>query len=337
MTKYNYIITPGFLKNLDKNKPSLFFDIDHTIIYPYGKKKMYSPYNNFRWTPDPHAKADLKRASKGFTIYFVTNQLKYDLNVEKRIYEMLSYLDIDALVLIATERNEYRKPSPKIINNPYIPGGIPTIDPRLSFHCGDAAGRSADFSDDDLWFAKSAGLNFFLPEEIFGVNFDFFKKRLPPITAKSPDIDTNLIMTLTKFYDEADGIMLIGLPGVGKTTLRNWMVNNLKAKKNIIVYSDEKEYLENSFYIFDNTNLNAKVRSLYPEWVKRLNIKTIFIDLEVKDAIRGVKYRNLFEGGKYIPEVTIYAMNKKIELLIEIDLWLKARPRLNTFQPEYLN
>lgn len=347
---YKYIATDGFLSTLDNSKPSLFFDIDHTVIYPLDKKRMYSSKNKYGWEPDPNAKSTLQRAiSQGFTVYFITNQLKYDSIIENRLREMLRYLEIEALILIADQRNHYRKPSAGLIQNPDIPGGLPTIDLELSFHCGDAAGRVNDFSDDDLWFARSAGINFYLPDEIFGrssrdyPSFDFTIRRpLQPIP-KSPPIDQTLIKTLKEYYESSDGIMLMGLPGTGKSTIRKWCIENLKGRKIYVYNNDEdlmtpkdipKDKKSNAFYIFDNTNLTEAHRKRFTE---TLNLKLIFIDLTAKDAIRGVKYRNIFEGGAHIPDVAINTMNARKEIPVKIDLHLKHRPVLYDDFPAYLN
>lgn len=346
---YKYISTDGFLSSLDKSKPSLFFDVDHTIIYPINHKKLYSAKDKYKWEPNPNAKSKLQKAfSQGFTIYFVTNQLKYDSIVENRLREMLRYLEIEALVLISDQRNKYRKPSPGFVEDSSISGGIPTVDASLSFHCGDAAGRigytSQDFSDDDLWFARYAGVNFYTPEEVFDPSFDFLEKRPLQKIPKSPPIDKELIKTLKSYYETSDGIMLIGLPGTGKSSIRHWYVDNSSSLFNqrpIYVYNNDENLhfplsyksTVSPFYIFDNTNLTKIQRSRFSE---DLNLKIIYIDLSSKDAIRGIKYRNLFQDGIYIPDVVIHTMNSRKEIPEKIDLHLKHRPVLFENFPAYL-
>lgn len=337
---YKTIATDGFLTTLDKSKPSLFFDIDHTVIYPLNKKRLYSAKDSHRWIPDPNAKTVFQRAvSQGFTIYFVTNQLKYDPIAENRFREMLRYLEIDALILIADQRNIYRKPSAMLIQDPNIPGGLPTINPQLSFYCGDAAGRDNDFSDDDLWFSYSAGLRFYLPEEIFDTDFDFLLPKAPPKMSDHPTVDTTLIKILTHYYEISDGVILIGLPGTGKSSIRKWYLDNFK-KRPIYVYNNDENLSiperkeSNAFYIFDNTNLTKAHRKRFAD---SLDLRIIFIDLPAKEAIRGVKYRNIFQGGIHVPDVAIHGMNTRKEIPEEIDLHLKKRPILTKDFPVYLN
>ena len=340
---YKYIATDGFLSSLDKRKPSLFFDVDHTVIFPINHKRFYTKkYTLNDWEPNANAKSILKNAvAKGFTIYFVTNQLKYDSGVERRLKEMLRYLDIEALILIADQRNMYRKPSAKLIQDPNIPGGIPTIDSKLSFHCGDAAGRDTDFSDDDLWFAYYAGIKFCVPENVFGcTKFDFTSEICHKYRTKTFCVDEKLIDILKSYYKTSDGIMLIGLPGTGKSSIRRWMVNNLNSKEKPIYVDNNDEKLHfpsnldpKGFYILDNTNLTDSLRQIHS---KGLKLKTIYIDLPVKEAIRGVKYKNIFCNGVYIPDIVINTMNSRKEIPDKIDLHLKKRPILDEEFPIYL-
>jgi DNA 3'-phosphatase len=311
------------------------------VIYPINHKKFYpKKYTLTDWEPHPKAKAVLKNAvTNGFTIYFVTNQLKYNSIIENRFREMLRYFEIEALVLIADQRNVYRKPSAKLIQDPNIPGGIPTIDRILSFHCGDAAGRPNDFSDDDFWFANFAKINFYTPEEVFVDSFDF-KPKIRKHFLKIPHVDEDLINILKLYYETSDGIMLIGLPGTGKSSIRRWMVDNLNNKnKPIYVYNNDEnlhfpeKFDSKGFYIFDNTNLNKIQREKFS---KNLNLKTIYIDLSAKEAIRGIKYRNIFQNGAHIPDVVINTMNAHKEIPDKIDLHLKKRPVLDEDFPWYL-
>lgn len=333
---YAYITSREFLSNLDKSKPSIFFDVDHTLIFPINKKKMYSEKDGYAWVPHKNAKTMLQNAVTKFTVYFVTNQLKYDPTVENRLKEMVDHFNIDVLVLIATERNVYRKPGIRFLNDPNIPGGIPTIDPTLSFHCGDAAGRKTDFSDDDLWFANHGRIKFYTPEEVFDPKFDINAKRFfTPIPL--PGIDHDFVGALKSFI-HCNGIMLVGLPGSGKTYIRNWYIDNFsKFKKIIYVNNDSgikkfgKYDPDNTFLIVDNTNLTDAHRSVFAD----LKLKIVHIDITAKDSIRGVAYRTIMEGGAHIPDIAIYGMNKK-QNAPYADLYWHRRPVLDHNFPPYL-
>lgn len=62
----------------------------------------------------------------------------------------------------------YRKPKHGmwVLLEKHFNNDIP-IDKTRSFYVGDAAGRPGDHSDADLGFAKAAGLEFLLPEDVF--------------------------------------------------------------------------------------------------------------------------------------------------------------------------
>ena len=76
-------------------------------------------------------------------------------------------MEISIQAFLALEDDEYRKPGTKMWdllekNNDNI-----KIDKKLSFYCGDAAGRKngkhKDFSDSDLKFGLNVGIEFFTP------------------------------------------------------------------------------------------------------------------------------------------------------------------------------
>lgn len=79
--------------------------------------------------------------------------------------------------LAATDNDLYRKPSPEMWKyfTTKVNGGI-KIDTKISFYCGDAAGRPKtdtkpkDFSDGDLKFALNSKVPFFVPEDVLGPN-----------------------------------------------------------------------------------------------------------------------------------------------------------------------
>lgn len=315
-----------------KDLSSAFFDIDHTIILPKNGKKLYSKKDNFEWEyMYDNTIQRIRDTSKTHSIYFVTNQLKYDSIIKARITEMMKELNIPSTALISTDRDIYRKPGIGLLS---IDGFIPNIT-KESFHVGDALGREGDFSDDDLWFAIHAGLKVYSPEEYFDINFD--PSLYGPIEyIKSKPIDTYLINVLRNIHDDYNVVMLIGLPGSGKSAIRKWYENNYS---NVGVFNnDEKKTADDShsFYVIDNINLTEKQRSSYPEFIYELKIATIFTDLSPKDCIRGVKYRTTIEGGIFVPDVAIYTANKYRNIPSKLTLHLRSRPVLTKNFPAYL-
>lgn len=353
------IYTDKFFETLDENKSSAFFDIDHTIIFPV-KGRFYNDKDKFKWNFNKNAKEVLQEISQKYTIIFVTNQLKYDEIVEQRIKDMLSLLEIETIVFISTDRDIYRKPGIGFLE--YVEANfgkeILNIDDK-SFHCGDAAGRpertiddvvrvKADFSDDDFWFAQHLEINFFTPEEIFDEQIDPslpYKKNI----IKSPPIDYTLIEKIHKIIRENDGIMIMGLQGSGKSYLKRWLESDISERlgRNVVVFNrDEKlgpkKYNDNDFFILDNVNLTEHSRNNYPSDILSKKIAKIYIDLDPKECIRGIKYRVALgaapaSGSAYISDITIYTSNKYKEIPGgKIDLILKKRPVLTDYFPPYL-
>lgn len=332
---YALVITDDFEEKFSPKKPAAFFDIDHTIIIPSSGKKMYSNKDNYKWKfMYDNIVSIIKKLSSTHTIYFVTNQLKYDDIVETRFKNMLLQIEVPALILVSTERNVYRKPGIGLVTNPNIPGGIPNITEK-SFHVGDAAGRSEDFSDDDLWFAINSNINFYTPEEFFIDNSGpFFKRGFDFQIEKC--IRYDIIKQLDHFYHNYDAIMLIGLPGSGKSYIRKWYLSNYTGVS--VFNNDEnlKGIPDSKFYILDNTNLKVSQRKSYPSYIINSRIATILLDINPNECIRGIKYRVCIEGGSYVPDVTIRSMNKNREIPEKLDLILNIRPILDNNFPPYL-
>ena len=68
---------------------------------------------------------------------------------------------------LACEDDQYRKPGTKMWDVLEKNNGDIKVDKKLSFYCGDAAGRKTgkhkDFSDSDLKFGLNVGLEFLTP------------------------------------------------------------------------------------------------------------------------------------------------------------------------------
>lgn len=164
------------------------FDLGNTII------KTIKSGETWQWEFLPNSLFILKQyQDSGYTIVIFSNQNYegHDLNLAmKRNYDVISALEaenINPWVLIATERNIYRKPgigmweifkyyyneAITLINNNYYLLYIPytplsrLIDINLSFFTGDSAGRKHDTSSNDKNFAANIGLKFYTPEEMF--------------------------------------------------------------------------------------------------------------------------------------------------------------------------
>jgi DNA 3'-phosphatase len=324
------------------SKAAAFFDIDHTVIFPAKGKRFYSPKDNYAWVLRPFAKERLHEIARTHNIFFITNQVKFDDIIKARIQGLLDILELEAIAFVSFTRDFHRKPGIGVVD--FLPKKcIENYSPK-DFHCGDAAGRVSDFSDDDFWFAQHMKIRFFTPEELFDDKIDITKE-YPLKLVPSPSIDIALIKILGKILREHEGVMLIGLPGSGKSYIRDWLVG--KSTNPIVFNKDEKRSdLEGissgavgdhrPFYILDNVNLKSSQRRSYPRDILSKDIVKIYIDLDPKDAIRGIKYRVAF-GGEYIPDVIVYTMNKTKEIPSDIFLHLTKRPVVDHDFPPYLS
>ena len=148
------------------------FDLDWTLIRP-NKGKFATDINDM--VIMSNRINVLKNLNEtGYNIVIFTNQkltvresIEFKLNRMNNFISILRDNNIDVMLFIATNEDEYRKPNTAMwehLNN--IFGG--EINKEYSFYCGDAAGRVQDFSDSDINFSKNIGIQFYYPEDLFG-------------------------------------------------------------------------------------------------------------------------------------------------------------------------
>ena len=80
-------------------------------------------------------------------------------------------MSIELQAFLALEDDEFRKPGTKMWDLLEQSNGGIKINKKLSFYCGDAAGRKngkhKDFSDSDLKFGLNVGIEFLTPENLY--------------------------------------------------------------------------------------------------------------------------------------------------------------------------
>ena len=114
---------------------------------------------------------------QGFKILIFTNQGNIGTELKgKRAIEVRAYIDafvaelgIPVLVLMATQRDHYRKP--RVGMWEYLEqnaNGDALIDRTKSFYVGDASGGPGEHSADDSDFAEAAAVKFFHAHDYFG-------------------------------------------------------------------------------------------------------------------------------------------------------------------------
>ncbi|XP_074644868.1 bifunctional polynucleotide phosphatase/kinase-like isoform X2 [Tubulanus polymorphus] len=166
---------------ISRNKVAAF-DMDGTIITTKSGRVFAVDFNDWKFLL-PEIPGKLKKLfADGFKIVFFTNQMGIsrgklkEKDLKTKITEIVRQIPAPIQVFVSTGPGRYRKPALGMWTflHEKANDGI-DIDEKLSFYCGDAAGRPVnwepkrkkDFSCSDRLFAINAGLAFHTPEEFF--------------------------------------------------------------------------------------------------------------------------------------------------------------------------
>eukprot|EP00177_Eucheuma_denticulatum_P003669 GFKZ01006650.1.p1 GENE.GFKZ01006650.1~~GFKZ01006650.1.p1 ORF type:complete len:525 (-),score=61.92 GFKZ01006650.1:1059-2633(-) len=159
------------------------FDLDSTIITTRSRAKFPKNPIDWKFTVNEVTKVLESLVNEGFVLVIFTNQAGVgngrisEAFIKSRLDSIMSSINADIGVFIATAKNNYRKPATGMWDAfTEMMGGIDRIDRENSFYVGDAAGRPPrgslprDFSDSDLRFCINIGLTFLTPEQYFNGN-----------------------------------------------------------------------------------------------------------------------------------------------------------------------
>lgn len=156
----------------EPNERLASFDLDGTIIKPKSNKRIPRSATDWQffsvWT-----KVKIQQVIRENQARFVmfTNQNGIGRNivpleeVQERVELVTQRLEIPCTVLVATDKNEFRKPLTgmfQLFEKSF--NDSKQIDPETSFYCGDAIGYPSH-SDADIMFAQRLGLPFLTPEK----------------------------------------------------------------------------------------------------------------------------------------------------------------------------
>ncbi len=180
------------------------FDLDWTLARTCEAEWPKTP-SDIKLLPNRSSTLKLLR-EKGYTIVIFTNQKSTTENKVQFNYERVNNFinlipDIPIILFMSTSEDIYRKPNVGMYQ--ILLQMIPPI--TSGFYCGDAAGRSQDFSDSDTNFAKNTGMKFYTPEQIF-----LPVQRLKPLPEAA--------MTDIELPAGKNMVLFVGMPGSGKTT-----------------------------------------------------------------------------------------------------------------------
>lgn len=251
---------------VDPSLPIAGFDLDHTLIKPIKNKVFPKDRDDWQFISDLIVPR-LTKISKTHRVVVFTNQGEKRFNKEdfeykiRNIQESLPFLE----VRISHGKDKYRKPDTGMWSDTISEG---------DFYVGDAAGRSGDFSNSDLLFAKNLGIKFYTPEE-------FFDTEVAPATeqanAVSSRVDQEEAITEPvafnyPVFDSQHVICLMGYQASGKSTFSQslvddhpeivWLGNDEDKKK--VIRKLKSNLNDSKTCIIDRTNPSSKDRA---EWI----------------------------------------------------------------------
>ncbi|CEJ93573.1 hypothetical protein VHEMI09151 [[Torrubiella] hemipterigena] len=276
--------TPTTTQNQDQKIKIAAIDLNQTLIVSKSGTLHGKDDADWKWW-HPNVPTKLRvLTEKGYTIIISSNQGRLtDLegnevpeaqSFKRKMEFVLRALDIPVTLIVACANDINRKPRPGLWSMiPKLTGNNGCyIDKQDSYIVGDAAGREADFSDSDLHWAMNADIPFYTPEEFFlGHKQEPRTHKFHPDwylygkEDKEPDADiTNLRLSPI--------VVLIGLPGAGKTTFcRNVLYNLGFTRVDAWSYSSRQLFLsavEDAIsndipVIIDDMNLTVEDRSIW--------------------------------------------------------------------------
>jgi bifunctional polynucleotide phosphatase/kinase len=228
------------------------YDFDGTLVMPQGARPFPKDRMDWRWAFPNVVERLVEESERGHLIVIFSNQTK-PWKVDQ-IRDAVKAIGCPMYICIALDR-EYHKPSPIMFNELFHHH---TIDPD-SFYVGDAMGRSCDFADSDLKFAKACGLRPLTPEEYFVTPTELDASKYSMLVNRSP----------------REAIIMVGYPGAGKTTF----ATRVFAGYTIIHRDELKTYprmlriattakTQGRSVVFDATNPSVTAREPFIAWAK---------------------------------------------------------------------
>ena len=298
--KIEYDVFPEFKQqgtmfyHIPEGRPQRYiaaFDMDWTIAY--SEKKLFpSEPDDLELIPGRRKYLHYLFKS-GYTIAIFTNQSAKSVKEKQkrvgRVSRCIQLIGLPIYTFIATGDDEYRKPNigmwQKFIEE------VPVID--YAFYCGDAAGRTQDFSNSDRQFSVNIGIDFYTQDEVF-------PKFAPPHQSGGKEL-----------------VMFVGAPGTGKSTFYRANYSNyvhinqdtLKTRVNVI-RAIKAAQRECKSMVIDATNPSEEKRKELYKLVKNFGY-TIKVVYFIKDG-RGWNEYRASNGGDKVPTIAYHIYFKNL-------------------------
>lgn len=273
------------------------FDFDGTLVCPKSNSKYIANTKDWKFKFDTVCHTLRTLNENKFQIVIFTNQAGIKLfgidNWKTMIEHVISKINLNVSVYVATTYDLYRKPYPTMwtefsrgenINN-------------KSFYCGDACGRTTDFSDTDYKFALNCNLKFYTPEELF-LKLKYIEQ--PKLTyfidfskymAEQPVINKQEDRTL---------IIMVGNYSSGKTHY----VNKFLIPIGFVCANDPRDIQQlmnqQKLIVVDDINLTKHNRQKYILLAQKNNYscKCVIMTCPVGMAIHNARFKHFVSNGK---------------------------------------
>jgi len=322
----------NYVKNAESKRVKMAgFDMDGTLIDTMSGKVFPRNANDWKWKYNNLLKILNHYHDRKYDIVIVTNQAgignsETKLQIFKNKIEYMeasmisSFPKMSFSIYCLTHKDIHRKPYPKIFEN--------VMFNKLSFFCGDGAGREDDHTDADIKFAHNIGIRFFTPEYVFCKDRQIIEINYP--------VKFN---TTTPSYNympkgiRPELILMHGLPASGKTywskhimerhqelgrDIERVNMDTLKTKKKM-ENAIHRAVVDQYNILIDNTNLDRKTRKYVIDMVKNINpdyfVIVVVLDQSFEQILHNNRYRYYtnYLNTRQIPDFVLKTMKNKME------------------------
>ena len=327
---YTFEATSGDDSDRPVTGKAAIFDLDYTLICTSSGKKFPKDAEDWKWLFPcvPNKLRDLQRKD-GCRIVIVSNQMGLKGKPTKegqfkaKCEAILRVLSIPVVVVVATDRDKYRKPLLGMWE--LLAGGLgPKLSLEECFYVGDAAGRpdgwsvgkKKDFSCSDRRFAANVGLRFHTPEEFFMAqslapfSWGEFDPRV--LLRSPPPLLEPKSAQIVSLSSRIEVVVFVGCPASGKSSFYRQHM----AKSHNIVNRDQLGTWQKCVdacgavvksgrsVVIDNTNPDVESRKRYLDIAKKLQIpaRCFVFTTSHSHALHNNKFRELTNRDpKYKP------------------------------------